>query len=134
MEQIMINDFAKGCLLEDNKAIKSFIKNFKGGEGDAEDYEALMQTVSSNRLAIPVQIQDKLDLFIHENLEPMVFEHNRVFAESRSVGYLDDDGIQHIDDEKDVVHMLAAFYSKLFEIEEKWDSFAMEELHPYFML
>lgn len=134
MKDFKINDFTKGCLLEDNKAIKSFIKNFKGGEGDEEDYEALVQTVSGNRLAIPAQIQEKMDLFIHENLEPMVFEHDSVFAESRSVGYLDDDGIQHVDDEKDVIHMLAAFYSKLFEIEEKWDSFAIEELHQYFML
>lgn len=134
MENFKSNLLVQSCILEDNKSIKSFIRNFKGGKGDEEDYGNLMQTINGNKLALPVQIQDKIEVFINENLEPMVFEHDSVFAESRSVGYLDDDGVQHVDDEKDVIHMLAAFYSKLFEIEEKWDSFAMEELHQYFML
>ena len=125
-----INDFTKQLLMEDNKLIKSFIHNFKGGQGDEEDFGNLIFEIDCNRLGIPAEIQAKIDKFIEANLEPMVYEADTVFAKSHSAGRIVD-GIQHLDTEEDAVKMIAGFYEVLTEIESKWDKFTEEGLKPY---
>lgn len=125
-----INDFTKQLLMEDNKLIKSFIRNYEGGQGDEENFENLIFEINCNKLGIPTEIQAKINNFIEANLEPMVYEADTVFAKSRSAGRIVD-GVQHIDTEEDTVKMIAGFYEVLTDVESKWDKFTEEELKPY---
>lgn len=134
MAHSKINDFVKGIILEDNKLIKAFIQNFKGGVGDEEDFGELLTQLDYNRLGLPTQIQDKIDQFVKEHLQPMVDDPDVVFADCNEIGYTDEDGCQHLESEEDAIRLSCTFYWTLHEIEKAWDEFAMEELHPYLML
>lgn len=125
-----INDFTRQLLMEDNKLVKSFIRNFEGGQGDEENFENLIFEINCNKLGIPAEIQAKIDNFIDANLEPMVYESDTVFAKSRSAGRIVD-GVQRIDTEEDTVKMITGFYEVLSDVESKWDKFTEEELKPY---
>lgn len=117
-------------IMEDNKYIKSFIRNFKGGQGDEEDFVTLTNNLDDNRLAIPTELQVKIDDFVERELAPMVYEPDIVFAESNSAGTTID-GIQYIDTDEDAVKMMSGFLRILIEVEQKWDDFAELELKPY---
>lgn len=134
MDNIKVNNFIKYIILQDNKLIKAFIENFKGGRGDDEALGELHTQLDYNRLGMPTQIQDKIDLFVKEHLQPMVDEPDIVFADCNKIGYMDEDGNQHLETEEDAIRLSCTFYWTLHEIEEAWDEFAMEELHPYLML
>lgn len=131
MENITINDFTKRCILEEHCSIRSFIINFKGGVGDEEDFGHLSDKIDDNRIGIPTEIQSKIDAFVTEYLEPMVYEDEIVFEKSRSAGYIDENGCQHIDTEEDRIKFMAGYFEVLIETERKWMDFAMKELHPY---
>lgn len=134
MDNIKVNNFIKYIILQDNKLIKSFIENVKGGEGDEEALGELLTQLDYNRLGLPTQIQDKIDQFVRDHLRPMVDEPDIVFADCAEIGYVAEDGHRHIDTEEDLLKLSCTFYWTLHEIEEAWDEFAMEELHPYLML
>ena len=125
-----VSDFAKGLILENNIKIKDFIRNFKGGQGDKEDFGNLCLAIDCNKLGIPTEIQKKIDDFIEKALAPMVYEHDTVFSEARYIGTMID-GVQHIDSEEDAKKMCVAFIRVLLEIEKQWDDFVEEELKPY---
>lgn len=132
-EMSHIIDFTKKALLAENKLIKGFLQNFKGCYDVDEDFHKLLSEIDLYRIAIPVQVQDKIDYFITMNLEPLVFEPDVMFAESREIGEIID-GVQHMDTKEEAIRMLARFYMVLFEAERHWNEFAMEELHPLMML
>lgn len=128
-----ITNFSKYLIMMDNQYIKSFIHNFKGGKGDEEDFQELMFKIDSNRLGIPVQIQDKIDYFIYEYLEPMVYDKKHIFPKHETIGRIQN-GVRHIDTQNELQELLDEYFEVLIETENSWDIFAMEELHPYLML
>ena len=125
-----ISNFSKQLIQEDNKCIKAFIRNLKGGQDDEDDFAKLTTVLDYNKLGIPTEIQEKIDEFVNCELAPMVFESHIVFAESHSVG-TKINGVQHIDTDEDMFKMFSAFFNVLLEVEKKWDTFAEKELKPY---
>ena len=132
MNAFKVNETTRQLLMEDNKLIRKFIRDFKGGKGDEEDFSNLQFEIDCNRLGIPVTLQDKIDQFITDYLKPMVYEPDTVFTESCSVGRIVD-GIRHIDTDEEVFTMLAEYFFVLHKTMETWDNFAMEELYQYIM-
>lgn len=124
-----ISNFSKNLLMDDHKSIKSFITNFKGGDGDEDDFSKLLKIIECNKLGIPSEIQNKIDDFINKELAPMVYEHDVVFANAHSVGTIID-GVQHLDTDEEISNMIASFFEVLLEKEALWNSFAESELKP----
>lgn len=131
MKNFEISNFIKERILEDSNNILNFIRNFKGGEGDEEDFAKLCECIDNNRIAIPVPVQEKIDSFVKEHLEPMVYEAETVFPIVYEGGYIGKDGIRHIDTEEEMIQMMSEYFEVIIEIKDKWSEFSMKELHPY---
>lgn len=131
MKNLEVSNFSKKYIKEDSDVILGFIRNFKDDESNEANFVKLCDCIKNNSIAIPVQIQEKIDSFVTENLEPMIYEPETVFEKSCSAGYRDDDGKQHIDTREELVKMMAGYFEVIMETEDKWIEFAMKELHPY---
>lgn len=125
-----VSNFTKNLIMENNKLIKEFIRDFKGGEGDEDDFTKLTRALDLNKLGIPTELQNKIDSFVDTELSPMVYESDIVFEKSNSIGTTIN-GIQHLSNDDEVFKMIGAFFEVLIAIEDKWDKFAEKELKPY---
>lgn len=127
-----INNLSKSLIMENNKLIKGFIRNFSGGKDDEDDFAKLCHAIDCNKLGVPTELQTKIDDFIQCELAPMVYEPETAFTEAFSIGTVVD-GVYHLATNEDGRKMCAAFLKVLLETEERWDKFAETELKPYLL-
>lgn len=125
-----VSNFTKNLIMEDHKLIKEFIRDFKGGEGDEDDFAKLTRALDLNKLGIPTELQNKIDSFVDAELSPMVYEPDIVFEKANSVGTTVN-GTQHLTNDDEALKIIGAFFEVLIAIEDKWDKFAEKELKPY---
>ena len=102
----VLSNFEKQNIFEVQKKMYEFVQNFEGGEGDEEKLAELNWEIKKSKAGISQEIYSKIDKFINDIFEPMVYEDDLVFGK----GY---------------------FFKILLEIENKLDEFVMIELHPY---
>lgn len=115
-----ICDFSKKCLFEIHTNIKNTIYNFVDCEDSEKILADLRFEIDCRKIALPTDLYKKIDTFITDELEPIVYDSETVFAEAYS-----------IDTKEDSSKMFACFFTVLFEKEKKWDAFAEKELKPY---
>lgn len=135
-KELVINDITKWLILENSKSIKSFIRNFKGGVGDEEDFAELTEKIDMNRLGIPDEIQLKFDTFIDCELSPMVYDVETEFPVHMSIienKEQNEEGAYVLDSEDELKEMLVEYFEVMFEKEKAWDAFAERELKPYIL-
>lgn len=125
-----VNETTRQLLMEDNKLIKTFFREFECGEGDEEDFAKLSQEIDMNRLGIPNELQCKIDEFIDLEIEPMVYEFETQFPFYKSLKR-NENGCIEFDTEKEFYQMLAKVFEVLIKKEKAWDKFAERELKPY---
>ena len=126
----MNTQFIAQCFKAASDSIINFIIDFQGGIGDEEDFDELMRNVNCNKIYLPVNIQDIVDGFIKKYLEPMVFEPETVFVKKQTLGYVDEDGCHHIDDEREVVTLLVEFMQVKMETQDAWMSTVTHRILP----
>lgn len=117
MEAYSISDYTKAAIGRSDRAIRYFIHNAEVRRVDERAYENLLFELDCNRIGIPTQIQDKLDLFVHDYLEPMVYDPDW-FSTPGIITY----------------EKLKKISEARHEVMEAWNNLAMSELHPYFMI
>ena len=126
----MSEHFIFQCAKSVSDAIMNFIIDFKGGEGDEEDFDYLMRTVNRDKIFLSSKIQKIIDGFIDERLSPLVFEPETVFVKEQTLGYVDEDGCRHIDDEREVITLIAEFMQVKMKTQDAWMSTVTHRILP----
>ena len=129
-KKIKLSNFSKELIMGINTAIKDYIRNYDDGENGEENFVNLCKNMEYKKLGIPTEIYEKIETFVETELEPMVYESDKIFAETRGVGTMVD-GVQYVDGKEDIAKLFGSFFKVLIDIEKKWDAFAEKELKPY---
>lgn len=104
--------------------MKNYVRNdFTDGVERFDGYDKFRETM----LCVTEDLSDDITAhiydFIEENIEPLVFDTDIVFAESEAVLEAND---YNIKTEDEFIKMASAFYSVLWGLEEEIDNFFMQ--------
>ena len=122
--RIELSDFSKRNVMACYGLMKDFMHDNVESE---ENYANLLLGLEKLRIGIPEEIYAKIIKFVDEELAPLVYESDKVFAVCDKVKAEMKKDIK----EEDIVKIAAPYLDILFNVEEKLDDFGMKELHPY---
>lgn len=128
-----MTEFNKYAILRCYQEIKEYLHN---GQVEYEEcFADMCQQIETYRIAVPEEVYGKIQECIAEFLEPIVYDPMNTFAKcyTDEIGFWKSDGTWQIKDEAWTLKSCMGFLSKLEEIEEKVDAFAMETLYPVLM-
>lgn len=126
----VVSNFEKQNIFEAQKRMYEFVQNFEGGANDEENLVKLDWEIKKLKCGISSEIYLKIDKFIKDVFDPMVYEEKTVFEKAYSHGEFEDNYL-HLENEESLIKTLGDFFEILLEIESKLDKFVMTELHPY---
>lgn len=128
---ITLTDFCKKNVMDCYGIMKAYIRS--DDMESAECFTEMCLEIDKRKVGMPKIIFDKIEAFVNENLAPIIYEREDVFAEcySEKLGRFDEDGTFCLISEEATYQFIINFMKKLAEIEELLEKFGMEELHPY---
>lgn len=104
--------------------MKNYVRNdFTDGVERFDGYDKFRETMLCVTEDLSDDITANIFDFIEENIEPLVFDTDIVFAESEAVLEANDYNIKN---EDEFIKMASAFYSVLWGLEEEIDNFFMQ--------
>lgn len=124
------NQLTKKSLMEVSRIIKNLLQS--GDVTQEKDYCEMLSKLELEKPAIPEELFDRIMAFIKQNIEPLVYDYDNVFAELHSPdnGYFDEDLVFHIHSDKCFATMLVQYYGIILGVEKKWNEFCSEKLAP----
>lgn len=131
-ENKQYSDFTKKNIFDIYEVLYNFIERFSDTENEEESFCQMRANISKKKIATPVLVYEKIENFVSAYFEPMIYEPNIIFSESRSVGEIID-GVQHLRDENEAFMCMGAYLDKLIQIQQALEDWAMKELHPLLM-
>ncbi|WP_195948964.1 hypothetical protein [Clostridium saudiense] len=126
----VVSNFEKQNIFEVQKKMYEFVQNFEGGAGDEEKLDELNWEIKKLKAGISQEIYSKIDKFIEDIFEPMVYEDDLVFGKVYSYAELKNNSLD-FGEKENFIKAMGDFFKILLEIESKLDEFVMTELHPY---
>lgn len=116
------------------KQVHEIIKNYFHNKEvtNENDFSEVYSAIELKRMSIPKEIFEEIDSFIQNNIAPLVYDYDNVFASMHSPenGYFDDEKGFCIETEEQTKRFFTEYFAIIFEVEKKWDDFAMETLYP----
>lgn len=100
---------------------------------DEDCFSRMWSEVQKYRILVPYEIYDKVNVFIDNNLAPIIYERESTYAAcyTDDIGHYNEEGAGVIKSEEALKQMCMNFMLKTVEIEEALDRFALKELQPY---
>lgn len=98
-------------------------KDFTDGVERFDGYDEFIEIMGRDTENLSDDIISQFFDFIEENIEPLVFNTDSVFAESEAVFEANN---YNIETEDEFIKMASAFYSVIWRLEEKIDNFFMQ--------
>lgn len=126
----VVSNFEKQNIFEAQKKMYEFVKEFEGGENDEEKLVELKWDIKKLKAGISSEIYSKIDGFVEEVLEPMVYEYDIVFEKVNSHAEVKNNTLD-FGDKENFIKAMGDFVEILLQIENRLDEFVMTELHSY---
>ena len=97
-----------------------------------EPYIDMAMGLDALRICIPKEIFEKIEKFIEEKIEPMVYDTENFLADTYddTMGYFDVDHEFHFVDEDARTRQFVLRMKKIFGVQEELEEFAMREFYP----
>lgn len=118
---IEVTDFVKRNILNAYGLMKDFLCS------DVEDeqcYADMVTGIDKLEIGIPREIYAKIKAFIEEELTPLTYEGERVFADCLRTK-------EEMKEESDVAAVMSSFLEVLQNVNEKLHEFGMNVLYPH---
>lgn len=97
-----------------------------------ECYVEMRMEIDKLKISIPNDIFQKIVEFIDKEIDPIIYESDKVFASlyTEEYGFMDGAGVFHIKGEEEFKQILGKHIEIMIGIENKLDEFAVSELAP----
>jgi len=128
-----ISDFNKKIIYDCYNEMKEYLHS---DDVESEDrFSKMYNNILKCEIAIPAELFKKIKLFIDSNLAPIIYESDETFKScyTEDIGSFNKDGVFCPHDEESTHKLCINFMLVLFNIEQKVDDFAKNDLSPYLL-